>query len=61
VVINTIGPFARTAVPIARACLPGRHYVDLGLDIAAVSTLLGLHEKAAAAGSTLITGEGSPC
>jgi len=61
VVINTIGPFARTAVPITRACLPGLHYVDLGLDIAAVSTLLGLHEKAAAAGSTLITGEGSPC
>lgn len=58
VVINTIGPFARTAVPIARACLPGRHYVDLGLDIVAVSALLGLHEEAVTAGSTLITGAG---
>lgn len=25
VVLNTIGPFARTAVPIAGACLPGGH------------------------------------
>ena len=58
VVINTIGPFARTAVPIARACLPGGHYVDLALDVAAVSALLGLHEEAITAGSTLITGTG---
>ena len=28
VVFNTIGPFAQTALPIARACLPTTHYVD---------------------------------
>src|ERR1035438_4598733 len=58
VVINTIGPFTRTAVPIARACLPGRHYLDLANDIVAVPALLGLHEEAITAGSTLITGAG---
>jgi short subunit dehydrogenase-like uncharacterized protein len=57
-VINTIGPFARTAVPIARPCLPGGHYLDLANGIVAVPALLGLHEEAIAAGSTLITGAG---
>lgn len=57
-VLNTIGPFARTAVPIAGACLPGGHYLDLANDIVAVPALLGLHGQALAAGKTLITGAG---
>ncbi len=58
VVINTIGPFADTAVPIAQACLPGSHYVDLANDVIAASALLGLHEEAVAAGRILVTGAG---
>ncbi len=58
VVVNTIGPFAATAVPIARACLPGGHYVDLANDLVAVPALLALHEEAVAAGSTVVTGAG---
>jgi short subunit dehydrogenase-like uncharacterized protein len=58
VVINTVGPFSATAAPIVSACLPGSHYVDLANDVAAVSTLLGMTEAAAAAGRTLVTGAG---
>jgi short subunit dehydrogenase-like uncharacterized protein len=58
VVINTVGPFGTTAVPIAQACLPGSHYVDLANDVAAVSTLLGMTEAAAAAGRSFVTGAG---
>jgi short subunit dehydrogenase-like uncharacterized protein len=58
VVINTIGPFAETAVPLARACLPAGHYLDLANDVAAVSAVLVLHQEAAAAGRTLVTGAG---
>jgi short subunit dehydrogenase-like uncharacterized protein len=55
VVINTVGPFTSTTVPIARAA---HHYIDLANDLAAVSALLGLHGTAAAAGRTLVTGAG---
>lgn len=58
VVINTIGPFAETAVPLARACLPASHYLDLANDLAAVSALLARDDEAAAAGRTLVTGAG---
>jgi short subunit dehydrogenase-like uncharacterized protein len=58
VVVNTIGQYAATAVTIARACLPGGHYLDLANDLTAVPRLLDLHEEAAAAGSTLVTGAG---
>ena len=58
VVINTIGPFTETALLIARACLPCSHYIDLANDVIAVSALLDLHEKAVAAGCTLVTGAG---
>lgn len=58
VVINTIGPFTETTVPIARACLSGSHYVDLANDVVSVSGLLGLHEEALAAGRTFVTGAG---
>lgn len=58
VVINTIGDYASTATTIARAGLPGTHYVDLAADLTAVPRLLALHDEAAAAGSTLVTGVG---
>ena len=47
VVINTIGPFTATAVPIAEACLPGSDYIDLANDVAAVLATLGLNGAAA--------------
>lgn len=58
VVVNTIGEYAATAAPIARACLPGGHYVDLAADLVAVRRLLELHEEALAGGSTFVTGAG---
>jgi len=58
VVINTIGPFTTTAVPIARACLPGSDYVDLANDVAAVLATLGLNGAAVDAGRTVVTGGG---
>jgi short subunit dehydrogenase-like uncharacterized protein len=58
VVINTIGPFTTTAGPIARACLPSSHYVDLANDLPAVVALLDLDQQATAAGKTLVTGAG---
>ena len=58
VVINTIGPFTMTAVPIVRACLPGSDYIDLANDVAAVLATLGLNAAAADAGRTVVTGAG---
>src|SRR6201996_6927949 len=58
VVINTIGPFATTAVPILQACLPASHYLDLANDVAAVSAVLATNDQAAAAGRTVLTGAG---
>src|ERR1700761_5251091 len=58
VVINTIGPFATTAVPIIQACLPGSDYLDLAIDVAAVSAVLGQNDEATVAGRTLLSGAG---
>jgi short subunit dehydrogenase-like uncharacterized protein len=58
VVINTIGPFTATAMPLVQACLPASDYIDLANDVAAVLAVLGLNEAAAAAGRTLVTGSG---
>ncbi|MGW5449080.1 saccharopine dehydrogenase NADP-binding domain-containing protein [Streptomyces asiaticus] len=58
VVVNTMGAFAATAPVIARACMPGGHYVDLANDVVAVDRLLALHDEAVRAGSTLVTGAG---
>lgn len=57
-VINTIGPFTETTIPIARACLSHSHYIDLANDVITVSALLALHDEAVAAGCTLVTGAG---
>lgn len=58
VVVNTIGEYATTAPMIARACMPGGHYVDQANDVVAVERLLDLHDEATRAGSTLVTGAG---
>lgn len=59
VVVNTVGPFARTAEPIARAALAvGAHYLDLANDVDAATTILALDDEARRAGSTLVTGAG---
>jgi len=58
VVVSTIGAYAATATMIARACLPGGHYVDQANDLIAVPRLLALHDEAARTGSTLVTGAG---
>ncbi|NEB22355.1 saccharopine dehydrogenase NADP-binding domain-containing protein [Streptomyces coelicoflavus] len=59
VVVNTMGAYAATAPVIARACVSvGGHYVDQANDVAAVQGLLALHDEAARAGSTLVTGAG---
>ncbi|AOW87426.1 saccharopine dehydrogenase NADP-binding domain-containing protein [Streptomyces olivaceus] len=58
VVFNGIGNYAETASVLARACMPGGHYLDLAADLTAVPRLLDLHEEAERAGSTLVTGSG---
>jgi short subunit dehydrogenase-like uncharacterized protein len=58
VVINTIGPFTATAAPVVRACLEGSDYIDLANDVAAVLATLGLHQAAADARRTAVTGGG---
>lgn len=58
VVLNTIGPFTQTALPIAHACPPGTHYVDLSNELPSVQAILALSDHAASAGSIFVTGAG---
>ena len=58
VVFNGIGNYAATAAVLARACMPGGHYLDLAADLTAVPRLLDLGPEAERAGSTLVTGSG---
>ncbi|MEV3966026.1 hypothetical protein AB0M34_35055 [Nocardia sp. NPDC050193] len=58
VVVNTIGDYAETAVLLARACMPGGHYLDQANDPAAFHRLFALDDEATAAGSTLVAGAG---
>ncbi|MBF6175799.1 saccharopine dehydrogenase NADP-binding domain-containing protein [Nocardia blacklockiae] len=58
VVVNTIGDYAETAVLLARACMPGGHYLDQANDPAAFHRVFALHDEAVAAGSTLVVGAG---
>jgi short subunit dehydrogenase-like uncharacterized protein len=58
VVVNTIGGYAETATTIARACLPGGHYVDLANELIAIPRLLELNDEAVDNGSTFVTGAG---
>ncbi|MFT3837405.1 MAG: saccharopine dehydrogenase NADP-binding domain-containing protein [Myxococcaceae bacterium] len=58
VVMNTIGPFTETAVPIARALPKGSHYVDLSNELKGIVDVLALDEEARAAGKCLVPGAG---
>lgn len=58
VVVNTIGPFTETALPVIRACPPGTHYVDLSNELTSVTDLLDAHDAAVAAGRCVVTGAG---
>jgi short subunit dehydrogenase-like uncharacterized protein len=59
VVVNTIGPFGATTVPLARASLAaGAHYVDLANELEPVLELLDLDADARSRGVTLVTGAG---
>lgn len=58
VVVNTIGPFTGTAVPVIRACPPGTHYLDLSNELTSIRQVLDLHDDAVAKGSTLVPGAG---
>lgn len=59
VVVNTVGPFTRTATLAIHACLDaGSDYVDLANEISAVATTLALSDPVAARGRTVVTGAG---
>ena len=58
VIVNTIGPFTSTAVPLIRACPPGTHYLDLSNELTSIRQVLDLHDEAVAGGSTLVPGAG---
>ena len=59
VVVNTIGPFGVTTIPLARACIAaGSHYVDLANELEPVRELLELDADARSQRVTLVTGAG---
>jgi short subunit dehydrogenase-like uncharacterized protein len=59
VVVNTIGPFGVTTMPLARASMAaGGHYVDLANELEPVQELLDLDTDARSHGVTLVTGAG---
>ena len=58
VVINTIGPFDKSALPIAQACPPGTHYVDVSNEISSILPILELGAAAKLTDRTLVTGAG---
>ena len=58
VVINTIGPFGDSALPVAKACPAGTHYVDLSNEISSILAILELNAEARLADRTLVTGAG---
>jgi len=58
VVVNTVGPFARTSALVIAACRPGTHYVDIGNELSGVQAVLDGHQRAVTHGSTIVTGAG---
>jgi saccharopine dehydrogenase-like NADP-dependent oxidoreductase len=59
VVINLSGPFFTGSDAVAQAALAaGANYVDIGDDLEATETIIGLHDAAVAAGVSLVTGAG---
>lgn len=58
VVVNTVGPFARTAVQVVDACPPGTSYVDIGNELPGTQAVLDRHDHAVDRGSTFVTAAG---
>lgn len=59
VLVNTVGPFGDTAVPVATACVrAGTHYLDLANELDPVRAVLDLDASARSGGVTLVTGAG---
>lgn len=58
VVINTVGPFASTVMPVLDALPPGSHYVDIANELAAHEAVLARDGDASAKGQALVTGAG---
>lgn len=59
VIVNTVGPFIRTAKPLVDACLEaGSHYVDLANDVGALLALLRRGHDAERAGRAVVTAAG---
>ena len=58
VVINTIGPFAQTAVPLVKACPAGTHYVDVGNELPALLSLYAMHDELVATNRCVVHGAG---
>ncbi|MEP6652161.1 MAG: saccharopine dehydrogenase NADP-binding domain-containing protein [Myxococcales bacterium] len=59
VVLNAAGPFTRTALPLARACLTRRaHYLDLSGEIDMIEAVRAIGPQAAEAGVMLMTSVG---
>lgn len=57
-VVNLVGGYNDCAGALAEACLPGGHYVDLANDPASMTSMLGMNDAAASAGSTFVTSAG---
>jgi short subunit dehydrogenase-like uncharacterized protein len=58
-VLNCAGPFARTAAPLAKACLQARvHYLDVTGEIGVFEALAARDPEALVAGVTLLPGVG---
>jgi short subunit dehydrogenase-like uncharacterized protein len=59
VVVNAVGPYSATTLPLARACLAaGVHYLDQANELEPVRELLELDGEARRKGVTLVTGAG---
>ena len=58
IVINTIGPFASTAVAIVNACPPGTHYLDIGNELPAFLSLFAMNDELARTGRCVVPGAG---
>jgi short subunit dehydrogenase-like uncharacterized protein len=58
-VVNTVGPFTSLAGELIEACLAAQvPYVDIANEFGAVRHLLGLHDRAIAQRTVLVTGAG---
>ncbi len=58
IVINTIGPFASTAVSIVNACPPGTHYLDIGNELPAFLSLFAMSDQLVRTGRCIVPGAG---